>query len=83
MAVEIVNPEPAPGTVRETVCPWCGVTLSYIPADVCTRYAKDVMVGISVRFVIDCPKCEKEINTRYRAKESAAPPRSKLWWLGF
>lgn len=59
--VTIVKTEPHPSVVKEVVCRNCGVTLSYVPNDVVSRYVKDYGGGGDTYKHIKCPNCSKEV----------------------
>ena len=59
--VEIINKEPHKSVVKEAICRNCGVTLSYVPADVHEDYSSDYTGDRDYYKYIGCPNCRKKV----------------------
>lgn len=64
MAIVIINEKPAPHVVKQVVCYNCGVTLEYTPNDTRKVVYYDYGGGADACKVIDCPKCQKELQVK-------------------
>lgn len=59
--VSILCSVPHKSVVKEVVCQNCGALLSYVPADVKSRYVRDYGGGGDTVKTILCPNCSKEM----------------------
>lgn len=64
MAITIVDPNPHKSVVKEVICRNCGVTLSYVPADVLHETHNDYRGGSDLIHYIGCLKCSKQVTVK-------------------
>lgn len=60
--VSVVNPQPHPSVVKEAICRHCGVTLSYVPAEVKNSKTYSYDGSSENIYHIECPSCHHEVN---------------------
>jgi DNA-directed RNA polymerase subunit RPC12/RpoP len=59
--VTAVSTVPHPSVVKEVICPSCGSTLNYVPADIQERSVVDYDGTRELVNFIKCPPCNHEI----------------------
>lgn len=62
--IKIIDEGPHHSVVKNAICKNCGVTLSYVPADVKERKGHNARDGSWGYQWINCPKCNEEITTK-------------------